>query len=463
MKRGELEIKSSNITNGGVTRTGSEMQYWCDKNNIDLKVYSYDERMYNRRNAHQLNFISFTKDNLADVVKELNTYDAVLFNSYPSNKFEKEAIKCFYNDFVKKIKTIKVGFMHELNKANIDKIPYLLGIMNEMDLIYNFSELTWFSQTICKILPSKILGERTKKFTMWQNFDNFDKLRKETLNNIKEKKLLYMGRWTTMKDPRRVLELAPGLKENGISAELMGIERSVGAKFDIFEHPNCIDRTGKEEKYISENACVPVYGTYVRDEGIQKLTTTMFACSFYRMPKAPNDYGDRMEFTQIEIIGSGAIPVFDKHWSENNKTRDGRRYCDIPYSAIYSDKEDLNDTINKIVEVANNPELQKKYIETSYKLVKQEFDANIVLPEMFNYILTIGKDENKFKSDKQLIKNLIKEEYYNEFMELHEEYCDEIPVYGIRELYENDIFAILDGKKEKEIKVFKKRRLKKEK
>ena len=189
----------------------------------------------------------------------------------------------------------------------------------------------------------------------------------------------------------------------------------------------------------------------------------MFACSFYRMPKAPNDYGDRMEFTQIEIIGSGAIPVFDRHWSENNRTRDGKRYFDIPYSAIYSDKENLEETAQKIIEVANDPELQKKYIETSYKLVKQEFDANIVLPEMFNYILSVGKDENKFKSEKQLIKQLIDKEFIDEFLELHDKYIadNEIPVYGIRELYSNNIFSILDGKKEKEIKVFKKSRLKK--
>lgn len=440
------------------------MQYWCDKNNVTLEVYSYDERMYNRRDAHSLNFKSFTKDNLKETVKELNEFDAVLFNSYPSNKFEKEAISAFYNDCVKKITTIKVGFMHELNKANIDKIPYLLGIMNEMDLIYNFSEQTWFAQTISEILPSKVLGERTKKFTMWQNFDNFDKLREETLSNAKEKKLLYIGRWTTMKDPRRVLDLGPMLIKNGINAELMGIERSIGAKCDIFEHPNCIDRTGKVEKLISEHSCVPVYGTYIRDEGIKKLTTTMFACSFYRMPKAPNDYGDRMEFTQIEIIGSGAIPVFDKHWSEHNKTRDGKRYCDIPYSAIYSDKDNLEETTQKIIEVANNPDLQKKYIETSYKLVKQEFDANIVLPEMFNYILSVGKDENKFKSEKQLIKHLIDKDFIDEFLELHDKYIadGEIPVYGIRELYSNNIFSILNGKKEEEIKVFKKSRLKKE-
>ena len=90
-------------------------------------------------------------------------------------------------------------------------------------------------------------------------------------------------------------------------------------------------------------------------------------------------------------------------------------------------------------------------------IVKEEFDANIVLPEMFNYMLNIGKDNNKFKNDEELIKSLISKNNIDEFIELYKKYNDnEVVVLGIRELYDNNIFCILDGKKEKEIKKFKK-------
>ena len=448
-------IFGQSIEGCGVTRTGSEMWYWCKKNNIDFTIYSYDERMYNRRNAHEMDFKSFTMENIEETLKELNEYDVVMFNSYPSNKFSKESIMAFYNDLVKKITTIKVGFMHELNKTNIDKVPYLIGIMNEMDLIYNFGEETWFSQTISKVLPSKKVGERVKKFTMWFNFDQLEKYRNKPLYE-KEKKLLYIGRWTTMKDPRRVLDLGPGLKEKGIVAELVGIERSIGAKFDIFEHPNCIDRTGKEEKYISPNACVPVYGTYIRNEGMETLSNSLFGCSFYRLPKEPEAYGDRMEYTMIEIIATGCIPVFDEHWAKHNFRKNGISYYDTPFSGIYSNKEDLESTIDTLYAVSLDEDLQKKYFETSYQIVKEEFDANVVLPEMFSYMLSIGKDNGKFKSDEDLIKNVVKPSNVDDFLKLYNQYKDdEIVVLGIRELYTNNIFCILDGKKEKEIQKFK--------
>jgi glycosyltransferase involved in cell wall biosynthesis len=455
-------VYGQSIEGCGVTRNGSEMQHWFDKNQIHFTVYSYDERMYNRRDAHKLSFTPFTRENIDEIVAELNTYDAVVFNSYPSSKFPDEAIIDFYEKVVKGVTTVKMGFMHELNKTNIDKIPFVVGIMNQMDLIYNFSEDTWFSKTISTMLPSKTLHERVKKFTMWFNFDVLQPLRDGIKLEDKEKKLLYIGRWTTMKDPRRVLELGPMIsaKDPEFKTELIGIERSIGAKCDIFDHPHTLDCTGKEPK-IGPKSCVPVYGTYVREEGMQTLAKSLFGCSFYRMPKAPENYGNRMEYTQIEVIAAGSIPVFDKHWGENNRTLDGRRYIDIPYSAIYSDKENLDDTVDQLIKVANDRELQEKIRETSYKIVVDEFSCDNVLPEMFSYILEKGKDENKFKNDRDLIKHLVNPKIQDEYLALYDEYTAKgrIPVMGIKELTEN-IFSVLDGKKEEVIKVFK---IKKEK
>lgn len=448
-------VFGQSIEGCGVTRTGAEMQIWAKKQGLELKIYSYDERMYNRREAHVLDFTSFTQENIEETVKELNEFDVVIFNSYPSAKFENKSIINFYENFIKKISTIKVGFMHELNKTNIDKVPLLVGIMNQMDLIYNFSEETWFSKTISSILPSKEIGKRVKKFTMWFNFEELkEKYRDKFSLEEKENKIMYIGRWTTMKDPRRLLDMAPIIKEKDpeMKIELKGIERSIGAKCDIFDHPNCLDCTGKNVPQNS-SGFVPVYGPYVREEGMESLAKCLFGTNLYRMPKSPGDYGDRMEYTQIETIAVGTIPVFDKHWGENNKTRDGRRYIDIPYSAIYSDKENIEDTVNKLISVSKNIEEQKKYRETSFEITKLEFDANIVLPEMFNHIFEIGKDTNKFLSDDELILHITQNpEYVMEFN--NQKNNKELVSMGIRELTEN-ILCVLDGKKEKEIKRWK--------
>ena len=49
----------------------------------------------------------------------------------------------------------------------------------------------------------------------------------------------------------------------------------------------------------------------------------------------------------------------------------------------------------------------------------------------------------------------------DEYLDLFHKYNDdEVVVWGYRELFANNIFSIIDGKKEKEIQVFKKRRKK---
>lgn len=446
-------IYGQSIEGCGVTRVGAEFWLWAKKNNIDLEIFSYDERLYNRREAHQMEFTPFMKEDIPSLVSKLNSYDVVIFQSYPSAKFNDESINAFYKDFVKNITSLKVGFMHELNKTNIDKVPYLMLIMNEMDLVLNFSETTWFSKELAKALPSKKVGERIKKFTMMFNFEELDSLRNKYSLEDKEKAMVYCSRWTTMKGPRRVLELEPLLTPYGIKAELKGIERSIGAKCDIFDHPNCLDMTGKEPKGDGK---VPVYGPYDRQEGMEYMAKNLFVCSFYRMPKDPNAYGDRMEFAQIESIAVGSIPVFDTHWGENNRTKDGRRYIDIPYSAIYSDEKDLEGTAKKIAEVANSKELQEKYRETSYQIVKQEFDVNEVLPELFNYIFSIGKDEGKFKTEKELLQHLThNDDFVEQAVQILE--GEEILVTGFRELAgDKFIFlSVIDGKKEKELQKWK--------
>lgn len=108
--------------------------------------------------------------------------------------------------------------------------------------------------------------------------------------------------------------------------------------------------------------------------------------------------------------------IYDKHWGDHNKTLDGRYYSEIPYSAIYSDRNNLQDTVDQIVKVANDPDLQRKYFETSYQIIKQEFDANIVLPKMFTEMLTTGKDESKYLSEEELIKALVSEKNQEEFL-----------------------------------------------
>ena len=95
----------------GVTRVATEMQLWARKNGVHLEVFSYDCKFYSRRGSHGLDFRVMTPENIASIREELNTWDLVIFHSYPHNKFEHSDAKIFYHEF---LKHLKKGFPEKL-------------------------------------------------------------------------------------------------------------------------------------------------------------------------------------------------------------------------------------------------------------------------------------------------------------------------------------------------------------
>ena len=423
----------------GVQRGAVEIATWAQRNNVQFHVYSMKGRSFARAKGHSMPIepVDFKHTEIPSLVEKLNSeYDIVILNSYPSSKHDPAAIIAFYENLVKKIdKPVLVGMMHEIKKANIDAIPMILPILNYCDIVYNFSEKTFFSNEFSSYFPSKNLGERTKRFKMWIDLTELKKNYRDVYSlKDKDRKLMYVGRWTSMKDPRRVLDLYPIMQQKDPSFRLAlhGIERSIGAKFDIIDHPNSVyDLNFKEYDWNVDG--VPTFGPYNYADGMELISTSLFACSFYRLPKEPHNYGDRMEYTQIEIIGCGTIPVFDKHYGEHNFDSNGDRYIDNDYLAVWSSRDDLGETADKLISIANSPSEQKLYRDSSFNFIDREFNADNVLPEMFDYILKTGKDHNKFADDKSLMNHLFKSDNaFTDYLGILEQ--GKVPAVGIKQV-----------------------------
>ena len=423
----------------GVQRGAVEIATWAQRNNVQFHVYSMKGRSFARAKGHSMPIepVDFKHTEIPSLVEKLNSeYDIVILNSYPSSKHDPAAIIAFYENLVKKIdKPVLVGMMHEIKKANIDAIPMILPILNYCDIVYNFSEKTFFSNEFSSYFPSKNLGERTKRFKMWIDLTELKKNYRDVYSlKDKDRKLMYVGRWTSMKDPRRVLDLYPIMQQKDPSFRLAlhGIERSIGAKFDIIDHPNSVyDLNFKEYDWNVDG--VPTFGPYNYADGMELISTSLFACSFYRLPKEPHNYGDRMEYTQIEIIGCGTIPVFDKHYGEHNFDSNGDRYIDNDYLAVWSSRDDLGETADKLISIANSPSEQKLYRDSSFNFIDREFNADNVLPEMFDYILKTGKDHNKFVDDKSLMNHLFKsDKAFTDYLGILEQ--GKVPAVGIKQV-----------------------------
>jgi len=450
----------------GVTRTSAELQLWAKKVGATVDVYFFMEKSFTRSGGHNVDFKYFCSnnavgrkfvkiDNLSQTAEKINdNYDIVMFMNYPSNKHDNQYSRDFYYEFFEKIqKPIKAFYEHDIHKGQVDKTPYLVPMLINSDVVFHFDTDTWFSTTIDKMGFQKI-GERLHKYTLWMDFDELDSFRLKYLNK-KKKGLVSVTRWSSLKNIGRSIEIMAHIqkKEPDWDCKVYGVERSIGAKFDILDRPDVtyVNNGGGRDG----DGEVDVHGPVTRDQGLEIVASHEFSSSFFSLPRIPENYGNRMEYTQIEIVGVGTIPVFDKHWAENNKLSDGRYYIDVPYSAIYTDGSNTEEIAEKLIEISNNPEEKQKYLETSYNLVMQEFNSDIVIPKAIDLIQSIGKNKNQM-SVYDICKKFVNTEFAEEIQKIEDD--GKLPVLGIGEFESMEVFY-LDGAKQELVKRIKSKRI----
>jgi len=443
----------------GVQRTSAELQLWAKKVGAIVDFYSFDVKKYSRGAGHDMNIISFKPKDFESITEKLNNnYDIVMFMSYPHTKYDHDHSKKFYHTLYKGIqKPLKVMFIHEIHKMNIDKVSYLVPMLYNADMVFHFDIDTWFSTTVDK-LGIKHINDRLNKYTLWINFDELDAYRQRYINN-KKAGLVSVTRWSSLKNIGRSIEIMGQLKKLDKNQDcfVKGVERSIGAKFDILDRKDIFYHNNGGR--VDGNGPVDVYGPVTRNEGLDCVASHLFSSSFFSLPNKPENYGNRMEYTQIEIIGVGTIPIFDMHWAKNNKLNDGRTYWDVPFSAIYTDGTNIKEVAKTLIEISKNPEVQKDYLDTSYQLVKNEFDADIVIPRTIELIKSKGKNTEQL-SDYEIYQKLVNKDFADSIKELEE--AGEMPVLGIGE-FENQEVSKLVGSKQVLVKKCKEKKVKEKK
>jgi len=378
----------------GVEKYAAVFKDYCGS---QMDIYNLKEKTFGRGGGHVKDVIDFLPEDMEKTAQTLNdNYDVVIYNSYPGTSNKPSTIKSFFFDMIMKVdKPITVAMMHEIKKANYERIPMHVAIANQCDQTYNFSTITDYSTAVKDILTHKV--DRIRRFRMPMNI-NYKSIPFEE----KEKMVLYAGRWTSMKGPNRILNFLD-IPNNEFMGRLIGIERSIGAKCDIIDHPNC-EYQPKFDNFEEDIKNYTVFGPYTYDIGQELMSKAMFGYSGFTLPKEPQNYGDRMEYSQMEIFINGTIPIFDEHYGENNTDSTGKRYIDNDKIALFSAEKDLSDVYDQMVEIANDKDLYEEYIKNGKEFIYREVSSDVVIPEFIDEIKTLGKEENKLSFEQLLTK-----------------------------------------------------------
>lgn len=391
----------------GVTRYVIELESFLRKKNIEHTVFDMDDKKWPRRTMQAIpSYENITKENISNFHDILNKFDYVFIHSVPSVKHSQWAIDGFLN-MLKNTTAKKIVFQNDHKIASIWRNANFFEICNISDGIVSFSVDSPFYKKLIELYGENIKSKFIQLNNGFNNFDDYLKYRNK--EDFRYKKITYLGRFATFKQPERLFAFLPYTQQNNLLLEMKGVERSLGALHIFYgdyenriPHPNIIEIGKKTDPKLYEDnlkrdlSKIYIFGPYVYEDGMKALSTSLVGADFYHL----NDtaYGNSIEYALGEIVGVGAIPMLDYGCAENCYTlQNGKptntRFLDLDTYGLYLKKDlsNVEEVVEKINEIYSNKTLHKKYQDCSYEVTKEHFNGESVYSLLLENIQKIQK------------------------------------------------------------------------
>lgn len=400
-------ILGRGIEGAGVTRYMIEICGFLKKNSIEHTAYVVNDKKWGRGKAQDMpSYENITKENILTIADTLNKFDYVFINSVPSVKHSQWAQDGFLS-MVKAIKTKKIVFQNDHKIASIWRNANFFDICNECDGIVSHSITSPFYNKLVTLFGADV----RKKFIQLQVGFNFSQLAKYRKTEH-YKKITYLGRFATFKQPERLYGFLPYAKNNNLLLEMKGVERSLGALNIFYDDiakkiPN--HRMVEVNKKTIENGLkikneerdldkVYIFGPYDYVDGMETLSSSLVGADFYHLNA--DAYGDNFEYAQCEIIGVGTVPMFDYHWAENcyiweNGKKTNKKFVELDTYGLFVKKDltNVKEIVEKINDIYSNNALHKKYLDCSFEITRNHCDSEFIFQNLIDAITELEKSK----------------------------------------------------------------------
>lgn len=393
----------------GVTRYICELYAFLKKEEVECKIFQIEDKKWGRANSQNLPlYENINEKNISSIANTLNTYDYIFINSVPSVKHSQWAQDGFLQ-LVKDITTKKIIFQNDHKIASIHRNANFLELCNLCDGIVSHSINSPFYKKLIETFGEEI---KSKFIQLHVGFDfsPLEKYRKKE----HYKKITYLGRYATFKQPDRLFGFLPYAKQNKLLLEMKGVERSIGSlnifyddiekripKHDIYE----CNKKSIENGLIIDNdkrnyEHIYVFGPYDYVDGMETLSSSLCGADFYHLDK--DSYGNNIEYCQAEVISIGCVGLFDAHWAENcyiydnNGNNTNKRFIDTKDSFLFLKKDlsNIEEIVDKINDIWSNKSLHKTYLENGYEIMKGHCNSTWIFEKLINDITKIEKTKN---------------------------------------------------------------------
>jgi len=347
-----------------------------------------------------------------DVQRQLAEMDLVVVYSVPSISHPVECQDNFVT-LVENLNVRKVLINVDHKNASIIRNAKLKEICQAMDVLMTHS----LDNDFCRWAKKNDVTTNIVKMGLGFDFDGHRAKYWKPIEQQNDMVIRWIGRSTGWKGPDIILDLADEyLHERGFITILEGLEASIGYPFvlyrdvkklagrrkvmNYFRPEKGLDNVEKFNKSMHGQEKVGVgsylYPPYVNTECMERMSLSAFGSDLYHLPAQM--YGNNIENCHAEVIASGAIPIFHKHFGDNvvhAKQGDAISQCKNT-GTILLDTTNFAEVTEQLEKLTKDRGLRDEWREMAFSFWKQHANADEIVKEILE--LAFVKSDTKNQS-----------------------------------------------------------------
>lgn len=388
----------------GVTQCAVQMQ-----NVTGADIYSAVDKKWPRAKGIQFPVTEFKmgKD-WEKYANKINEYDLCVIYSVPSVTHPEDC----QENFVKFLKAIKVrkAFINVDHKAaSIARNANLKQVCESVDIMMTHS----LQNDFCKFLTKNNIKVPVVKMGLGFDYDSHRAKYWKPIEQQNSGLTRWIGRTTGWKGPELMLDFHESkLMDYGFTTVLEGLEASISYTSILYRDKELKDRRKvmnyfrpekqyNEEKFTNDlhgkeqlHVGAYLYPPYVNVEAMERMSKSAFGSDLYHL-KAET-YGNNIENCHAEIVASGAIPIFHKHFCDNviHKVQKKPISECINTGTIALDYNNFDEAAKIMTKLKNDNVMRDEWREMAFQFWKEHSDAKETIDEILQLAFANIKQES---------------------------------------------------------------------
>jgi len=380
----------------GVTQCAIQMQKVTG-----AKILSANDKKWGRAKGLELDQLEMSVGKewelMANVV---NQYDLCVVYSVPSKGHPQDC----QDNFLKLLDAINIrkAFINVDHKAaSIARNANLVEVCKKMDVIMTHSLENDFS----RFMKKNKITVPLKKMGLGFGYDDHRAKYWRPIEEQENNMVRWIGRTAMWKGPALMIDYhQDALMDNGFITVLEGLEASIQYPLVLYrdnKNDNPVDRRKvvnyfRPEKQHGETAKFKpelygqeevgkgsyLYPQYINAEAMDRLSRSAFGSDLYHL-KAET-YGNNIENCHAEIIASGSVPIFHKHFCDHviHKVQGKPITQCKDTGTIGLDYSNFDECLSVMNQLKNDPTMRDDWREMAFEFWKQHSDGDDVVNEI---------------------------------------------------------------------------------